>query len=52
MRSYSLETILVVLALVWVVGSFITPFGGNMIHLLLLVMIALLALRVFRRVDI
>ena len=35
MARYALELILVVLFVLWLLGAFIYPVGGNLVHLLL-----------------
>jgi hypothetical protein len=48
MPRYTLETIIVVLLLLWLVGAFVSPVGGDLIHLLLLVVVAIVAIRLFQ----
>jgi hypothetical protein len=48
MRSL-LYLIAVVLVIVWIFGAFVTPFGGNIIHVLLVIAIIALLLGVIRR---
>jgi hypothetical protein len=45
MPRYTLETILVVLFIFWLLGAFIFPFGGNLIHLLLVVLLVVVVIR-------
>jgi hypothetical protein len=45
MPRYTLETIIVVLLLLWLLGAFVSPFGGNLIHLLLVVLLVVVAIR-------
>jgi hypothetical protein len=45
MPRYTLEFIIVVLLLLWLFGAFLYPFGGNLIHLLLLVVLVVIVLR-------
>ena len=45
MPRYALESILIVLLLLWLFGAFISPFGGNLIHLLLVVILAVVVFR-------
>jgi hypothetical protein len=45
MPRYTLETILVVLLLLWLLGAFVSPFGGNLIHLLLVAVLVVLVIR-------
>ena len=39
-----LWTIFVILLIIWLLGGFIIPFGGNLIHLLLVVALVVLIL--------
>lgn len=48
MPRYTLETVIVVLLLLWVLGAFISPFGGNLIHLLLLAVVAIVVIRLLQ----
>ena len=48
MRSL-LYLIAVVLVIIWIFGAFVTPFGGNIIHVLLVIAIIALLLGVIRR---
>ena len=48
MPRYTLEAIIVVLLLLWLFGAFISPFGGNLIHLLLVVLLVVIVLRVLQ----
>jgi len=41
-----LEILIIVLLLVWLVGAFVVPVGGRMIHQLLVLAMGLAALRV------
>lgn len=43
-----LETLIVVLVLLWLLGAFIIPVGGALIHLLLLVALIVLVIRLAR----
>jgi hypothetical protein len=45
MPRYTLETILIVLLLLWLLGAFVSPFGGNLIHLLLVAVLVVVAIR-------
>jgi hypothetical protein len=42
---YALELLIVVLLLLWLIGAFISPFGGNLIHLLPVVLLVLVVIR-------
>lgn len=48
MSRYSLETIIVILVLLWLLGAFVAPFGGNLIHLLLVIVLVVVVLRLLR----
>jgi hypothetical protein len=48
MPRYSLESILLVVLLLWLLGAFVYPFGGGLIHLLLAVALIVVVLRVFQ----
>ena len=39
MPRYTLETIICIILLIWLFGAFISPFGGGLIHLLLVVVL-------------
>jgi hypothetical protein len=43
-----LYLIAVILILVWVFGAFVSPFGGGLIHILLVIAIIAILLRVIR----
>ena len=45
MPRYTLETIIVILLILWLLGAFISPIGGNLIHLLLVVVLAVVVVR-------
>jgi hypothetical protein len=46
MPRYTLETIILLVLLLWLLGAFIMPFGGSLIHLLLAVLLVVVILRV------
>ena len=48
MPRYSLETIIIVLLILWLLGAFISPFGGGLIHLLLVVILVVVLIRVLQ----
>jgi K+-transporting ATPase A subunit len=48
MMRYSLEAILVVLLLLWLLGAFVYPVGGSLIHILLVVVVAVFVLRLLQ----
>ncbi len=43
-----LYLIAVVLIILWIFGAFVSPFGGNLIHILLVIAIVAVLLRVIR----
>ncbi|WP_120181590.1 lmo0937 family membrane protein [Pelobium manganitolerans] len=43
-----LYLIAVVLIILWILGAFVSPFGGNLIHILLVIAIIAILLRVIR----
>jgi hypothetical protein len=43
-----LYLIAVILIVLWIFGAFISPFGGNLIHALLVIAIVAILLRVIR----
>jgi Family of unknown function (DUF5670) len=45
MSRYAVEVIIVVLLLLWLLGAFVYPFGGNLIHLLLVILLVVVAVR-------
>lgn len=45
MPRYSLESIVVILLILWLLGAFIMPFGGDLIHILLVVILVVVVLR-------
>ena len=48
MPRYSLETIIVILLILWLLGAFVMPFGGDLIHILLVVLLVVIVLRVLQ----
>jgi hypothetical protein len=48
MPRYSLETIILVLILLWLLGAFIAPFGGSLIHLILVVVLVVVVFRLLQ----
>jgi hypothetical protein len=48
MSRYSLETIILILVLLWLLGAFVAPFGGNLIHLVLVIVLVVVVLRLLR----
>jgi len=47
MRIYTHDTIIVILVLLWLLGTFVYPVGGGLIHVLLLVVTVVLVLRLW-----
>ena len=45
---YSLETIILLLLVLWLLGAFIMPFGGDLIHILLVIVLVVIVLRVLQ----
>jgi hypothetical protein len=45
MPRYTLESIIVILLILWLLGAFITPFGGGLIHLILVVVLVVVVIR-------
>jgi hypothetical protein len=43
-----LYVIAVILIIIWIFGAFVSPFGGNLIHILLVIAIIAILLRVIR----
>jgi len=48
MPRYSLEAIILILVILWLLGAFIAPFGGGLIHLLLVVILIVILLRILQ----
>jgi len=48
MSRYSLETIILILVILWLLGAFVAPFGGDLIHLLLVIILVVVILRLVR----
>jgi len=49
MPRYALEATVVILLLLWLLGWLAFPVGGNLIHILLVVILAVVAIRLLRR---
>jgi len=43
-----LYVIAVILVIIWIFGAFVSPFGGNLIHILLVIAVIAILLRVIR----
>ena len=48
MPRYSLESIIVILLILWLLGAYITPFGGGLVHLILVVVLIVVVLRLLQ----
>ena len=48
MPRYTLETIIVILLILWLLGAFIAPFGGGLIHLILVVLLVGVVIRLLQ----
>lgn len=43
-----LYVVAVILVIIWIFGAFVSPFGGNLIHILLVIAIIAILLKVIR----
>ena len=48
MPRYSLETIILILLILWLLGAFIVPFGGGLVHLILVIVLVVVIIRVLQ----
>jgi hypothetical protein len=48
MPRYSLETIILILLILWLLGWFAIPAAGNLIHLLLVVILIVVIIRLLQ----
>ena len=48
MPRYTLETIILVLLLLWLLGAFVCPVGGGLVHLLLVVVAVVAVMRLLQ----
>ncbi len=48
MPRYTLETLVIILIILWLVGWLAFPIGGSLIHLLLVVILVIIVLRVLQ----
>ena len=46
MPRYSLETLILVLLILWLLGWLVIPIGGSLIHLLLVILLIVIIVRV------
>ena len=48
MPRYSLESIIVIVLILWLLGAFLYPIGGNLIHILLVVILVIVVIRLLQ----
>lgn len=48
MPRYSLETIILVLVILWLLGAFVVPVGGSLVHLLLVIILVVVVVRLLQ----
>ena len=48
MPRYTLEAIVVILIILWLLGWLVVPVAGNLVHLLLVVILAVVLIRVLQ----
>ncbi len=48
MPRYTLETIILILVILWLLGWLVVPVGGNLIHLLLVLVLVAVVVRVLQ----
>lgn len=48
MPRYALETIIVILVLLWLLGAFIVPLGSDLVHLLLVIVLVVVVVRLIQ----
>ena len=48
MPRYTLETIILILLLLWLLGWLVMPVGGDLIHLLLVLVLIVVVIRVLQ----
>ncbi len=48
MPRYALETIILILLVLWLLGAFIVPFGTDLIHLILILVLVVVVVRVLQ----
>jgi len=48
MPRYTLETIVLVLVILWLLGWLIVPFAGNLIHLLIVLILVVVLIRLLQ----
>jgi Family of unknown function (DUF5670) len=48
MSRYTLETVAIVILILWLLGWLVVPIGGNLIHLLLVLILIVILVRLLR----
>ncbi len=48
MPRYALETIILILLVLWLLGAFVVPIGTNLIHVVLVIVLIVVVLRVLQ----
>jgi hypothetical protein len=48
MSRYTLETVAIVILILWLLGWLVVPIGGNLIHLLLVLILIVVLIRLLR----
>lgn len=48
MPRYALETLVVIILVLWLLGAFVIPVGTGLIHLLLVVILAIVVIRLLQ----
>ncbi|MBL8864480.1 MAG: lmo0937 family membrane protein [Planctomycetia bacterium] len=48
MSRYTLETVAIVVLILWLLGWLVVPVGGNLIHLLLVLILFVVLIRLLR----
>lgn len=48
MPRYTLETIAIVLIILWLLGWLVVPVAGNVVHLLLVLILVVILIRLFQ----
>ncbi len=45
---YALETIILILVILWLLGAFVVPVGSNLIHILLVIVLVVVVIRLLQ----
>jgi len=48
MPRYTLETIILILLILWLVGWLVVPFAGGLVHLLLVIILVVVIIRLLQ----